>query len=197
MSRVGDQGTGSPGSVLMGFEQYHNDWRAYSMIRRRVPTGVHAGQHWEKPERTASVPNHIERCLFSTAKVMGHRLVEAAQRSPSAPGKYPLGKLGTTDAWPAYALVAHRGRSSAPRGATKWDSGRAADRADSRSAEEEQRFQSSMTATPGRDTVQSCEWRNAKHTAGGPNGREEYGSMERSRLLLPPSDVNPLRCWCM
>ena len=65
--------------VLGEFTQYHNDWRAHSTLDGALPALVHAGQPWQPPERTAKrAPTHIERRLFSTAKVTAFRLPEAA-----------------------------------------------------------------------------------------------------------------------
>ena len=65
--------------VLAEFEQYHNHWRAHSTIGGALPALVHAGQQWQKPDRTAKrVPAHIERRFFSTARVTAYRLPEAA-----------------------------------------------------------------------------------------------------------------------
>ena len=73
------RGLGHLGAVLDEFAYYHNSWRAHSTLDGALPALVHAGQHWQRPQRTAKrVPTHLERRLFSTARVTAFRLPEAA-----------------------------------------------------------------------------------------------------------------------
>jgi len=53
--------------------------RPHTTLDGAVPERIHAGQHWQKPARTAkAVPAHIERCFFPETRVTAFRLANAA-----------------------------------------------------------------------------------------------------------------------
>jgi len=61
--------------MLGEFEHYHNHWRAHCTLGGAVPALVHAGRHWQTPDRTANrAPDRIERRFFTTAKLTAFRL---------------------------------------------------------------------------------------------------------------------------
>jgi len=65
--------------LLREFAVYYNAWRPHTSLGGAVPERIHAGQHWQKPERTAkAVPDHIERRFFPETRVTAFRLANAA-----------------------------------------------------------------------------------------------------------------------
>jgi hypothetical protein len=65
--------------LLADFVCYYNSWRPHTTLDGAVPERIHAGQHWQKPARTAkAVPAHIERRFFPETRVTAFRLANAA-----------------------------------------------------------------------------------------------------------------------
>jgi len=66
-------------ALLADFICYYNSWRPHMTLHGAVPDLVHAGQHWQKPARTAkAVPAHIERRFFPETRVTAFHLANAA-----------------------------------------------------------------------------------------------------------------------
>jgi transposase InsO family protein len=65
--------------LLAEFACYYSSWRPHTTLDGAVPERIHAGQHWQKPARTAkAVPAHIERRFFPETRVTAFRLANAA-----------------------------------------------------------------------------------------------------------------------
>ena len=66
-------------ALLADFACYYNGWRPHMALGGAVPELIHAGQHWQRPARTAkAIPAHIERRFFPETRVTAFRLAKAA-----------------------------------------------------------------------------------------------------------------------
>ena len=66
-------------ALLADFACYYNGWRPHMALGGAVPALIHAGQHWQRPARTAkAIPAHIERRFFPETRVTAFRLAKAA-----------------------------------------------------------------------------------------------------------------------
>lgn len=61
--------------LLAEFACYYNSWRPHTTLEGAVPERIHAGEHWQKPARTAkAVPAHTERHFSPETRVTAFRL---------------------------------------------------------------------------------------------------------------------------
>ena len=62
-------------ALLDDFTEFRNDWRGHMGLDGAMPTVIHRGQAWRKPDRSAKVlPGDIERRLFADPRVTVYRL---------------------------------------------------------------------------------------------------------------------------
>jgi transposase InsO family protein len=61
--------------LLQDFEIYYNDHRGYTKLGGAVPSVIHRGEQWSKPEKSAkTLPPHIERRVFADTQITAYRL---------------------------------------------------------------------------------------------------------------------------
>jgi len=61
--------------LLDDFSEYYNHWRGHSTIGGAVPSLIHRGEVWQRPDRSAkTLPGAIERRFFPDTRVTGFRL---------------------------------------------------------------------------------------------------------------------------
>jgi transposase InsO family protein len=61
--------------LLNDFSEYYNHWRGHSTIGGAVPSVIHRGEAWQRPDRSAkTVSGTIERRLFPDTRVTAFRL---------------------------------------------------------------------------------------------------------------------------
>jgi putative transposase len=57
------------------FTEYYNAWRGHSTLGGAVPSVIHRGELWQRPDRSAkTLPGAIQRRLFPEARVTAFRL---------------------------------------------------------------------------------------------------------------------------
>jgi transposase InsO family protein len=63
------------GQLLDDFSEYYNHWRRHSTIGGAVPSVIHRGEVWQRPDRSAkTLSGAIERRLFPDTRVTAFRL---------------------------------------------------------------------------------------------------------------------------
>jgi len=61
--------------LLDDFAEYYNGWRGHMTIGGAVPSVIHHGDRWQRPDRSAkTLPSAIERRLFPDTRVTAFRL---------------------------------------------------------------------------------------------------------------------------
>jgi transposase InsO family protein len=61
--------------LLDDFSEYYNHWRGHSTIGGAVPSVIHRGEAWQRPDRSAkTLPGAIERRLFPDTRVTAFRM---------------------------------------------------------------------------------------------------------------------------
>jgi transposase InsO family protein/transposase-like protein len=61
--------------LLDDFSEYYNHWRGHSTIGGAVPSSIHRGEVWQRPDRSAkTLPGAIERRFFPDTRVTAFRL---------------------------------------------------------------------------------------------------------------------------
>jgi transposase InsO family protein len=61
--------------LLHDFETYYNEYRGHTRLGGAVPSVMHRGEHWTKPEKSAKVvPANVERCIFADTQITACRL---------------------------------------------------------------------------------------------------------------------------
>ena len=61
--------------LLDDFSEYYNHWRGRSTIGGAVPSLIHRGEVWQRPDRSAkTLPGAIERRLFPDTRITAFRL---------------------------------------------------------------------------------------------------------------------------
>jgi transposase InsO family protein len=61
--------------LLTDFEYWYNDCRGHMTLGGAVPSLIHQGEHWQKPERSAkTLPHSIQRRVFSDVRITAYRL---------------------------------------------------------------------------------------------------------------------------
>jgi len=61
--------------LLDDFSEYYNHWRGHSTIGGAVPSLIHRGEVWQRPDRSAkTLPGAIERRFFPDTRVTAFRL---------------------------------------------------------------------------------------------------------------------------
>ena len=63
------------GQLLDDFSEYRNQWRGHSTIGGAVPSLIHRGEVWQRPDRSAkTLPGAIDRRFFPDTRVTAFRL---------------------------------------------------------------------------------------------------------------------------
>jgi hypothetical protein len=68
---------GKHGSIelLDDFSEYYNHWRGHSTIGGALPSVIHRGDRWQRPDRSSkTLSGAIERRLFPDARITAFRL---------------------------------------------------------------------------------------------------------------------------
>jgi transposase InsO family protein len=61
--------------LLDDFSEYYNHWRGHSTIGGAVPSVIHRGDRWQRPDRSArTVVGSIDRRFFPDTRVTAFRL---------------------------------------------------------------------------------------------------------------------------
>ena len=61
--------------LLHDFEIYYNEYRGHTKLGGAVPSVIHRGGQWIKPEKSAkAVPANIERRIFPDTQITAYRL---------------------------------------------------------------------------------------------------------------------------
>jgi transposase InsO family protein len=61
--------------LLQNFEVYYNEYRGHTTLGGAVPSVIHRGEQWTKPEKSAkTLPPNIERRLFPDTQIIAYRL---------------------------------------------------------------------------------------------------------------------------
>jgi transposase InsO family protein len=61
--------------LLRDFAIYYNDYRGHATLGGAVPSMIHRGEQWTKPEKSAkALPPHIDRRFFPDTQVTAYRL---------------------------------------------------------------------------------------------------------------------------
>ena len=64
---------------LHGFEVYYNEYRGHATLDRAIPSVIHRGEQWSKPEKSAkALPDILEGRFFPDTRVTAFRLAKAA-----------------------------------------------------------------------------------------------------------------------
>lgn len=63
------------GQLCDDFAEYYSRWRGHSTLGDAVPSVIHRGGVWQRPDRSAkTLPGNIERRLFPGTRVTAFRL---------------------------------------------------------------------------------------------------------------------------
>ena len=61
--------------LLREFAAYYNEYRGHATLGGAVPSMIHRGEQWSKPEKSAKVlPSTIERRVFPDTRITAYRL---------------------------------------------------------------------------------------------------------------------------
>jgi putative transposase len=61
--------------LLQDFEIYYNEYRGHATLGGAIPSVVHRGEQWSKPQKSATtLPPNIDRRFFPDAQVTAYRL---------------------------------------------------------------------------------------------------------------------------
>jgi transposase InsO family protein len=61
--------------LLQDFEIYYNDYRGHAKLGGAVPSVIHRGAQWVKPEKSAkTLPVEVEWCFFPDTQITAYRL---------------------------------------------------------------------------------------------------------------------------
>ena len=61
--------------LLQDFEIYYNEYRGHTTLGGAVPSVIHRGEQWTKPEKSAkALPPNIERRVFADTRITAYRL---------------------------------------------------------------------------------------------------------------------------
>jgi transposase InsO family protein len=61
--------------LLQDFEIYYNEYRGHATLGGAVPSLIHRGEQWTKPEKSAkALPPNIERRFFPDTQIIAYRL---------------------------------------------------------------------------------------------------------------------------
>ena len=60
--------------LLDDFAEYHNGWRGHMTIGGAVPSVIHRGDRWQRPDRSAkTLSGNIDRWFFPDTRVTAFR----------------------------------------------------------------------------------------------------------------------------
>jgi putative transposase len=63
------------GQLLRDFATYYNEYRGHATLGGAVPSLIHCGRHWSKPEKSAkTLPTNAECRVFADTRVTAYRL---------------------------------------------------------------------------------------------------------------------------
>ncbi len=63
------------GRLLCDFAVYYNEYRGHAKLGGAIPSVLHRGEQWTKPERSAKIlPVDAERRVFADTRVTAYRL---------------------------------------------------------------------------------------------------------------------------
>jgi transposase InsO family protein len=69
------RGLGHLGQLLRDFTIYYNEYRGHATLGGAVPSVIHRGDHWAKPEKSAkAVPANVVRRVFPDTQITAYRL---------------------------------------------------------------------------------------------------------------------------
>ena len=61
--------------LLHDFEIYYNEYRGHTKLGGALPSVIHRGQQWNKPEKSAkTLPVNVERRVFADTQITAYRL---------------------------------------------------------------------------------------------------------------------------
>ena len=61
--------------LLHDFEIYYNEYRGHTKLSGALPSVIHRGQQWNKPEKSAkTLPVNVERRVFADTQITAYRL---------------------------------------------------------------------------------------------------------------------------
>jgi len=61
--------------LLHDFEVYYNEYRGHATLGGAIPSVIHRGEHWTKPEKSAkTLPSNVERRFFPDTRITAYRL---------------------------------------------------------------------------------------------------------------------------
>jgi len=61
--------------LLHDFEVYYNEYRGHATLGGGIPSVIHRGEQWDKPEKSAkTLPDNLERRFFPDTQVTAYRL---------------------------------------------------------------------------------------------------------------------------
>ena len=61
--------------LLHDFETYYNEYRGHATLGGAVPSAIHRGDQWRRPEKSAkAVPANVERRIFPDTQITAYRL---------------------------------------------------------------------------------------------------------------------------
>jgi len=61
--------------LLRDFAIYYNEYRGHASLGGAVPSSIHRGEQWTKPEKSAKkLPPNVERRIFADTQIIGYRL---------------------------------------------------------------------------------------------------------------------------
>jgi len=62
-------------SLLRDFELWYNSCRGHMTLGGAMPSAIHRGEHWQKPDRSAkTLPQSIQRRVFSDVRITAYQL---------------------------------------------------------------------------------------------------------------------------
>jgi putative transposase len=63
------------GQLLRDFAIYYNEYRGHATLGGAVPSMIHRGEQWTRPEKSAkTLPPNVERRIFGDTQIIGYRL---------------------------------------------------------------------------------------------------------------------------
>jgi transposase InsO family protein len=61
--------------LLRDFTVYYNEYRGHTTVGGALPSAIHCGEQWNKPEKSAkTLPPNIERRFFPDTQITAYRL---------------------------------------------------------------------------------------------------------------------------
>ena len=81
------------GQLLRDFAIYYNEYRGHATLGGAVPSLIHRGEQWTKPEKSAkTLPLNIERRVFLDTHIAAYRLAARTTR-PSNPLRFRVERV--------------------------------------------------------------------------------------------------------